>query len=69
MWVMENPKVMEVAYGEVLDLKIPFSALDIEADETLEFLFINANYGMTDFYIPNETVLNVTRPAISIVNR
>ena len=68
MWVMENSKVMEAAYDEVLDLKIPFSALDINADETLEFLFINANYGMTDFYIPNETVLTVTRPAIHVKN-
>jgi len=67
MWVMGNSKVMEAAYDEVLDLKIPFDALDIETDETLEFLFINANYGMTDFYVPNETVITITRPA-AIVN-
>ena len=62
MWVLENPKLMEVAYDEVLDLKIPFDALDIAEGETLEFLFVNANYGMTDFYIPNEMILSVARP-------
>lgn len=63
MWVLENYKYMEVAYGEVLDVKIPFNVLGVDLGETLEFLFINANYGMTDFYIPNEMVLTVTRPA------
>lgn len=62
MWVLENYKFMEVAYDEVLDLKVPFKILEIDEGETLEFLFINANYGMSDFYIPNEMVLTVTRP-------
>ena len=66
MWVLENYKCMETVYGEVLDLKIPFDVLEIDEGETLEFLFINANYGMTDFYIPNEMVLSVTRPLVSI---
>lgn len=64
MWVLENSKQIEVAYDEVLDLKIPFETLDIEEGESLEFLFINANYGMTDFYIPNDVVLTITRPAL-----
>ena len=64
MWVLENSKQIEVAYDEVLDLKIPFETLGIEEGESLEFLFINANYGMTDFYIPNDVVLTITRPAL-----
>ena len=61
MWVLEMSKSV---YDEVLDLKIPFDILGIKSGETLEFLFINANYGVKDFYIPNETVLSVTRPAL-----
>ncbi len=64
MWVLEQSKRIETAYDEVLDLKIPFDLLGIKAGETLEFLFVNANYGIKDFYIPNETVLSVTRPAL-----
>lgn len=64
MWVLEMSKSIEAVYDEVLDLKIPFDILGIKSGETLEFLFINANYGVKDFYIPNETVLNVTRPAL-----
>lgn len=68
MWVLENYKSMDVVYDEVLDLKIPFDALEINQGEKLEFLFINANYGMTDFYIPNEMVLSVSRPEVAVKN-
>lgn len=64
MWVLEMSKSIEAVYDEVLDLKIPFDILGIKSGETLEFLFINANYGVKDFYIPNETVLSVTRPTL-----
>lgn len=64
MWVLEQSKKIETAYDEVLDVKIPFELLGIKSGETLEFLFVNANYGVKDFYIPNETVLSVTRPAL-----
>ena len=62
MWLLENYKNMEAVYDEVLDLKIPFDVLGIDFGEKLEFIFINANYGMTDFYIPNEMVLSIQRP-------
>jgi hypothetical protein len=68
MWVLDNPKVIETAYDEVLDLKIPFEILDIKNGETVEFIFINANYGIKDFYIPNETVLSITRP-LSVLSK
>lgn len=64
MWVLSNTKSIETAYDEVLDLKIPFDSLDIKSGETLEFIFINANFGIKDFYIPNEMILSVTRPAL-----
>ena len=62
MWVLEHSKDIETAYGETLDLKIPFELLKIGKGDTLEFIFINANYGIKDFYIPNEMVLSLTRP-------
>jgi len=64
LWILEDDKQIQTAYDEVLDLKIPFELLDIKNGETLEFIFINANYGVKDFYIPNEMVLSVTRPAL-----
>lgn len=64
MWVLEQAKTIETEYDEVLDVKIPFELLDIKNGETLEFLFVNANYGIKDFYIPNEMVLSVTRPSL-----
>ena len=64
MWVLEQAKTIETAYDEVLDVKIPFELLDIKNGETLEVLFVNAKYGIRDFYIPNEMVLSVTRPSL-----
>ena len=66
MWVLEHTKAIEATYGETLDLKIPFSLLDFQDGETLEFLFVNANYGIKDFYIPNETLLTVSRSAFAL---
>ena len=68
MWSLEDSRRIETAYDEVLDLKIPFEMLGIKNGETVEFLFINANYGIKDFYIPNEMVLAVTRPALVAKN-
>lgn len=62
MWVLGNYKCMETSYDEVLELRIPFEVFDVSEGEVLEFLFVNANYGMTDFYIPNEMILSVERP-------
>lgn len=61
MWVLEHSKAIETVYDEVLDLKIPFDLLGVKHGETLEFIFVNANYGIKDFYIPNEMILSVTR--------
>lgn len=64
MWSLEDSRRIETAYDEVLDLKIPFEILDIKNGDSLEFLFINANYGIKDFYIPNEIVLSINRPSL-----
>ena len=64
MWVLDSSKNIETAYDETLDLKIPFDLLEIKNGEVLEFVFVNANYGIKDFYIPNEMVLSVKRPSL-----
>lgn len=66
MWVLGQSKKIETAYDEVLDVKIPFDTLNIKNGETVEFLFINANCGIKDFYIPNEMVLSITRPELAL---
>lgn len=66
MWVLERTKTIETAYGETLDIKIPFDLLGVKEGEALEFLFVNANYGIKDFYIPDEMVLSVPRPSFAL---
>lgn len=61
MWVLQQSKSIQTAYDEVLDIKIPFDLLDIKEGDSMEFLFVNANYGIKDFYIPNESLLKITR--------
>lgn len=64
MWILDSAKTIETAYDETLDLKIPFDLLEVKSGEILEFVFVNANYGIKDFYIPNEMVLSVKRPSL-----
>ena len=63
MWVLEpKGKSIVSVYDEVLDIKIPFEILDIKTGENMEFIFVNANFGIKDFYIPNEILLKLKRP-------
>lgn len=61
LWVITSPKNIKTVYDKVVDLSIPFDDIGIEHGETLEFLFINANFGIKDFYIPNDMLLTITR--------
>ena len=61
LWVLENPKDITAVFGKVIDLKIPFSNLDIDHDENMEFVFVNAAVGVNDVFIPNEMLLNIKR--------
>lgn len=61
LWAIQNSKEIISVYDKVLDLKIPFSNLDVERGEVLEFVFVNANIGINDVFIPNEMLLNVKR--------
>ena len=61
LWVIQNAKDIKSVYNTVIDLSIPFNLIDIELDETVEFCFVNANYGIKDFFIPNDMLLTIRR--------
>lgn len=61
LWVIQNPREIVSVFDKVIDIKIPFDNLDIKHGETLEFVFVNANIGVNDVFIPNEMLLNVKR--------
>lgn len=61
LWVLKNSKDIKSVYDEVIDLQIPFEVFDIGAGETMEFCVVNANYGVKDFFIPNDMLLTITR--------
>ena len=53
LWAITSSKTIKAVYDKVVDISIPFESLGVEHGEVLEFLFVNANYGVKDFYIPN----------------
>ena len=64
LWVLKNSKDIKSVYDEVIDLQIPFDVFDIGAGETMEFCVVNANYGVKDFFIPNDMLLTITRERV-----
>ena len=61
LWVIASPKNIKAVYGDVVDVSIPFDDLEINVGDTLEFFFVNANYGVKDYFVPNEMLLTITR--------
>ena len=61
LWAIANPKNIKAVYDKVVDISIPFDDIEIEKGDTLEFVFVNANFGVKDFYIPNEMLLTIKR--------
>jgi len=59
--VLQNSREIVSVFDKVIDLKIPFNNLDVASGENLEFVFVNANIGINDIFIPNEMLLNVKR--------
>ena len=52
---------LQYAYANTIDLKIPFDLLEIEYNDTLEFMFISAHLGVKEYSIPYEMLLTVPR--------
>lgn len=61
LWVLKSSKDVTSIYDKVIDISVPFDAVDVEENETLEFCFVNADYGIKDFFIPNDMLLAVKR--------
>lgn len=61
LWIITSPKNIQAIYDKFVDIKIPFDDIDISRGDTLEFLFVNANDGVKEYFIPNELLLTVKR--------
>ena len=61
LWSLQSSKSIKSAFHKVIDLQIPFENLDIGYEENMEFVFVNATYGLSDVFIPNEMLLNIRR--------
>lgn len=61
LWVISSPKNITAVYDKAVDVSIPFEDIEIEKGDTLEFLFINANFGVKDYFVPNEMLLTIKR--------
>ena len=61
LWTIASPKNITAIYNNVVDVSIPFDDIDIEQGDTLEFLFVNASFGVTDYFVPNEMLLTIKR--------
>lgn len=61
MWAIQDTKDVQIAFQKVVDVSIPFESLDVNSGEKLEFFFANANFGIKDCFIPQDSLLNVQR--------
>lgn len=61
LWAIASPKNIHTVYDKFVDVSIPFDDINIAHGETVEFLFVNANYGVKDYFVPNEMLLTIKR--------
>lgn len=61
MWAIQDTKDVQIAFQKVVDVSIPLESLDVNRNEKLEFFFANANFGIKDCFIPQDSLLNVYR--------
>lgn len=61
LWAITTAKNIKTVYDKFVDISIPFDDIDVAKDDTLEFLFVNANYGVKDFFVPNDMLLTIKR--------
>jgi alpha-amylase/alpha-mannosidase (GH57 family) len=62
LWSLASEKGIAAAVDKVAEISLPFENLGIAPGETVEFLFINATYGIRDSLIPNDMLLSIQRP-------
>lgn len=61
LWTLNDTKDIRIEFQKVIDASIPFDCLDVKTGENLEFFFANANFGIKDTFIPQDSLLNVKR--------
>ena len=61
VWSLQSSKQIKTIFNKTIDISIPFDLLDVNMEENLEFLFIIARLGISEFIIPNEMLLTVPR--------
>ncbi len=61
LWVIASPKNIQAVFDKFVDISIPFDDIDIAHGDTVEFLFVDANFGVKDYFVPNEMLLTITR--------
>jgi alpha-amylase/alpha-mannosidase (GH57 family) len=62
LWTIASAKHVKAVYEKYVDVSIPFDDIDINSGEVLEFIFVNANYGVKDYFVPNDMLLTIKRP-------
>ena len=62
LWCVQNNEQLKVAHDNVIDISIPFDAIDIAEDEMVEFFFAPAESGIMESAIPQELLLTMQRP-------
>ena len=61
LWTIASSKNIKAVYEKYVDVSIPFDEIGINKGETLEFMFVNANFGIKEYEIPNEMLLTIKR--------
>lgn len=61
LWVLQSTKDINFCCKNAIDMSIPFDSIDINPGEHLEFCFVSANYGIKNFFIPNDMLLMIKR--------
>lgn len=61
LWVIKSSKRIKAVYEKYVDISIPFDEIGINKGETLEFMFVNANFGIKEYEVPNEMLLTIKR--------
>lgn len=61
LWAITSSKNIQAVYNKFIDISIPFDNINIAHNDTVEFLFINANSDIKNYFIPNEMLLTIKR--------
>ena len=61
LWTIASPKKIKTVFHKHIDVCIPFDEISVNQGETLEFMFVNAHYGIKEYFVPNEMLLTITR--------